>query len=79
MRFITNLIVGAAFAYLCGAPGCPLGPVGLGGAGLALATAVNFLMMFSPALLAFWLEESRPFFWIFQKMTFIFGEGFSSR
>jgi len=30
-------------------------------------------MSFSLALLAFWLEDNRPFFWIQNKMIFIFG------
>lgn len=74
VRFITNLTVGAAFAYLTMGPlVVPWAKLGWVVLGFALATAVNFLMMFSLALLAFWLEENRPFFWIFQKMTFIFG------
>jgi len=73
-RFVTNLAVGSAFAYLV------MGPLtvywaGMGWAalGLALAVAVNFLENFSLALLAFWLEDNRPFFWILSKLVFIFG------
>lgn len=74
VRFITNLTIGAVFAYLNVGPlaveWAKLGWVVLG---FVLAAAINFLVCFSLALLAFWLEDNRPFFWILNKMTFIFG------
>ncbi len=74
IRAVTNLTVGSAFAHLAGGPlavdWSKLGWVLLG---FVLAAAVNFLVCFCVALLAFWLEETRPFFWILNKMTFIFG------
>ncbi|MGI6081758.1 MAG: ABC transporter permease [Limnochordia bacterium] len=74
IRFITNLTVGATFAYLAMGPlaveWATLGWVLLG---FALSVAINFLVCFALALMAFWLEDNRPFFWILNKMVFIFG------
>lgn len=74
VRFVTNLLVGSSFAYLTVGPLVTqwnqLGWVILG---LALAVAINFLMNFALALLAFWLEDNRPFFWIMNKLMMIFG------
>ena len=74
IRFIANLTVGAVFAYLNVGPlavdWAKLGWVALG---FSLAAAINFLVCFSLALMAFWLEDNRPFFWILNKMVFIFG------
>ena len=74
VRLLTNLLVGAAFAYLTmGSLAVEWDKLGWMILGLALAVAINFLMNFSLALLAFWLEDNRPFFWIFNKLVFIFG------
>ncbi|NLY52423.1 MAG: ABC transporter permease [Firmicutes bacterium] len=74
VRFITNLIVGAVFAYLNEGPlAVEWAQAGWVVLGFSLAAAINFLVCFSLALLAFWLEDNRPFFWILNKMTFIFG------
>lgn len=74
VRFVTNLLVGSAFVYLAMGPlAVPWAKLGWVLLGLALAAAINFLVSFSVALLAFWLEENRPFFWILNKMLFIFG------
>ena len=74
VRFITNLTIGAAFAYLIMGPlaveWVHLGWVLLG---FALSTAINFLASFSLALVAFWLEDNRPFFWVLNKLIFILG------
>lgn len=65
IRFVTNLAIGAVFAYLT------MGPLKVAWAqlgwvfiGLSLAVVINFLMNFSLALLALWFEDNRPFFWI---------------
>lgn len=74
IRFVTNLAIGAVFAYLT------MGPLKVAWAqlgwvfiGLSLAVVINFLMNFSLALLALWFEDNRPFFWIQSKLVFIFG------
>jgi len=74
IRCLTNLTIGAVFAYFVMGP-LPVHWAQLLWAALStcLAAAVNFLMSFSLALLAFWLEDNRPFFWIQNKMIFIFG------
>jgi hypothetical protein len=57
VRLLTNLLVGAAFAYLTmGSLAVEWDKLGWMILGLALAVAINFLMNFSLALLAFWLE-----------------------
>ena len=38
-----------------------------------LGTAVRFALLASLALLAFFVEESRPFYWIYSKMVFTLG------
>ena len=74
VRAATNLSVGAAFAYLTMGPlTVNWGKFGWVLLGFALATSINFLVCFCVALLAFRLEETRPYFWILNKMTFIFG------
>ncbi|NLM40019.1 MAG: hypothetical protein GX205_08170 [Firmicutes bacterium] len=74
IRFVTNLAIGAVFAYLT------MGPLQVAWAQLgwviisfSLAMVLTFLMNFSLALLAFWFEDNRPFFWIQSKLVFIFG------
>lgn len=74
VRAVTNLTVGAAFAYLTmGPPAVDWGKLGWVLLGFGLAAAINFLVYFCLALLAFWLEETRPLFWILHKLIFIFG------
>ncbi len=74
VRFLSNLLVGAAFAMVIMGPlKVPWAQLGWVVLGLALAVTINFLMNFSVALLAFWLEDNRPFFWILSKLVFIFG------
>ena len=53
VRFVTNLLVGSAFAYLAMGPlAVPLAKLGWVLLGLALAAAINFLVSFSGGLLA---------------------------
>lgn len=74
VRFITNLAIGGTFAYFV------MGPLeiqwqytGWWLLGLVMAVTINFLLYFALALLAFWFEDNTPFFWIHNKMMFIFG------
>lgn len=73
-RFAANLLVGAAVAWLAiGAP--PWDPVALPAVLVLSAGAMvlSFWTFVCLALLAFWVEETRPFFWIYHKMMFTVG------
>lgn len=74
VRFVTNLAIGSFVTYLLmGAVALPWQNLGWIALGLCLAITLNFLLYFTLALLAFWLEDNSPFFWIFSKLVFIFG------
>ena len=40
---------------------------------MALAFLLQFLIKMSLALLAFWVEDTGPFFWIYSKVLFTLG------
>jgi len=74
VRFVTNLTIGALFAHLTMGPlAVEWAKIGWVMLAFVLSLIINFLVSFSLALLAFWLEDNRPFFWILNKMVFIFG------
>lgn len=74
VRFLTNLAVGGAFAYLVMGPlGLSLSYAPLWLLGIVLAVSLNFLMVFTLALISFWVEDNSPFFWVHSKVMFIFG------
>jgi len=40
---------------------------------VVLGLTLNFLIEFSIGMLAFWFEDTQPFFWIYQKLVFTLG------
>ncbi|MBI3893502.1 MAG: ABC-2 family transporter protein [Candidatus Wallbacteria bacterium] len=74
VRLSLNLLVGAPFALLLGGPP-PAPPAGIPWALVAtlLGLTLHFHLLACLALIAFWLEETRPFFWIYQKLLFTAG------
>ncbi len=74
VRLSMNLVIGGTFAcLLAGPPPTPLW--GLPGLGLAmfLGLLLHFHVMICLAMIGFWLEETRPFFWMYQKILFTAG------
>jgi ABC-2 type transport system permease protein len=69
-----NLVVGTGVALaLVGPP--PLALMGLPVLFLAvlLAFLINFFVRMALALLAFWVEDTGPFFWVYSKVLFTLG------
>lgn len=74
VRLGLNLLVGAPFGLLVGGPPpAPLAGVPWALAATVLGLALHFHVLACLALIAFWLEEARPFFWIYQKLLFTAG------
>ncbi len=74
IRFATNILVGSVFTYfVMGRLEMQWTYFPLWALGISLAVSLNFLVLFSIALIAFWIEDNQPFFWIYSKMIFIFG------
>lgn len=73
-RFAANLVVGAGVAWATmGPPPWELAAVPAVLVLTAGAMILSFWTFVSLALLAFWVEETRPFFWIYHKMLFTVG------
>lgn len=74
LRWPVNLLTGAMLAmWFVGTP-FQLGVYILLGLLSALGGAVlGFLLTIGLALTAFWVEENRPFFWIYSKLVFTLG------
>lgn len=69
-----NLGVGAGVAlWLVGAPPISLLSLPVVLVALALAFLLNFSVRMSLALLAFWVEDTGPFFWVYSKVLFTLG------
>lgn len=69
-----NLAVGAGVAtFLVGAPPLSLFSLPPLLVALALAFLLNFFTRMSLALLAFWVEDTGPFFWVYSKVLFTLG------
>jgi ABC-2 type transport system permease protein len=73
-RFLLNLltasiVVGLGMRQLAGTPSGLLAFLGLAGLALVLDGLIAVLI----GLLAFWLEEINPVFWIYQKLLFTLG------
>jgi ABC-2 type transport system permease protein len=74
IRWPINLILGGVCASsLVGLPSLSWVAIPFVLVTSILGTAMNFLFTISLALTAFWLEENRPFFWIYSKMIFTLG------
>jgi ABC-2 type transport system permease protein len=74
VRLGLNLLVGAPFAWmLAGPPPTPLAGVPWALTATVLGLLLHFHLMACLALLVFWVEETRPFFWIYQKILFTAG------
>jgi ABC-2 type transport system permease protein len=74
LRLVVMLPAGALFSYLL-AGGLPADPRGLALVVPLLVTAVlmAILSMAAIGLSAFWVVDTSPFFWIWQKLTFVLG------
>lgn len=72
--FLLNLAVGAVTARVLIGP-LPVAPAAVLALfpAVALAMTLSVLIGLSLALLAFWVEDAAPFFWVYQKMLFILG------
>ncbi|MBS3985228.1 MAG: ABC-2 family transporter protein [Selenomonadales bacterium] len=73
-HFLLNAIVGAAVAFaLVGLPPASLASI----PAVLLVAAMAFLMQFfikvTIAMLAFWVEDTQPFFWVYSKILFTLG------
>lgn len=69
-----NLAVGTGVAvFLVGAPPLSLLSIPALLVALALAFLLNFFTRMSLALLAFWVEDTGPFFWVYSKILFTLG------
>jgi ABC-2 type transport system permease protein len=74
VRLGLNLLVGAPLAFLlAGPPPTPLAGLPWVLVAVALGLALHFHLVVCLALLAFWVEETKPFFWIYQKILFTAG------
>lgn len=72
--FFLNLGVGIAVAwFLIGPLPIPAAAVLALFPAVAMAVTLYILISLSLALLAFWVEDAAPFFWIFHKLMFILG------
>lgn len=72
--FLFNAAVGSLVAlWLAGGPGVLPALVPVIALSLALAFVLNFFIRMSLALLAFWVEDTAPFFWIYSKFLFTLG------
>lgn len=74
LRLALNIVAGAALAALF------TGGSGLSGAGLApglvlaiLAVTVDFLLTFCVQMLAFWVEDTTPFVFVYERLLMIMG------
>jgi len=69
-----NLAVGAGVAaFLVGAPPLSLVSIPTLLIALTLAFLLNFFTRMALALLAFWVEDTGPFFWVYSKVLFTLG------
>jgi ABC-2 type transport system permease protein len=74
LRLPVNLLLGGSVAVLAVGPPTA-SPVALAATALAIVfgLTLNFLIEASIGLLAFWFEDTVPFFWIYQKLVFTIG------
>ncbi len=73
LKLPVNFLVGAALAYgFVGPIAFPAHPVHLL-AVLFLAVTLDFIIKMNIGILAFWMEETAPIYWIYQKLTFTLG------
>ncbi|MEA4883185.1 MAG: hypothetical protein VB144_05945 [Clostridia bacterium] len=74
LKLLLNTAIGSVVALLL------VGPVAVQGLNLAgvilligLGLVLDFFIKMSICMLAFWVEDTLPFFWIYGKLLFIFG------
>ena len=69
-----NTVTGSVIAtVLVGLPPLSAGFIALIAVVMVLAFLLQFLVKMSIALLAFWVEDTGPFFWIYSKVLFTLG------
>jgi len=74
LKMMLNIVIGSAVALAA------VGPIAVHPAHLcavlvcaALALTLNFFIGMALSLLAFWVEDTAPFFWIYSKVLFVLG------
>lgn len=74
VRMLVHIAVGIAIALLAVGP-IQVTAVQLGALAVSvtLALILNFLIVACISLLAFWVEDTVPFFWIYGKLLFVLG------
>jgi ABC-2 type transport system permease protein len=74
VRLPLQALLGGLVVWLAVGPP-PAGPLAFVGAAVALALSLtlSFLIAAGIGLLAFWCEETLPFYWIYQKLVFTLG------
>jgi ABC-2 type transport system permease protein len=74
LRIPANFAVGSVLALIAvGAPDTSVPGVMAMAIALAVSITFNFFAEASIGLSAFWVEDSQPFFWIYQKFVFTLG------
>lgn len=70
-----NVVLGGTVVMVAAGPPPSLSPAAAAATALAvvLGLTLNFLIEFSIGMLAFWFEDTQPFFWIYQKLVFTLG------
>lgn len=73
-NFPVNLVVGGGLALaLAGPPPGELAQLPFMAVAILGGMLVNYQISITLALTAFWIEDSTPFFWVYQKTLFILG------
>ncbi|MBF0547591.1 MAG: ABC-2 family transporter protein [Candidatus Riflebacteria bacterium] len=72
--FFLNILVGSVTTcFLIGPPPCSMISVAVLPVCGVLAFTLHIYISLAISLTAFWVEDAAPFYWIYQKMLFIFG------
>jgi ABC-2 type transport system permease protein len=74
LRLPVNIVLGGLIALAAvGPPSVSAAACAAAALAIVLGLTLNFLIEASIGLLAFWFEDTVPFFWIYQKLVFTVG------